>query len=314
MGIFSTIGSFFGPIGSAVGSVGDAFLGHSQAKKEARRANAAEMNKFVRLRDASERAGYHPLETLRAGGSVGQVQAPRLISSLVASNAFDALENEISGEGARQRKRAEVDDEIRERQLENLRISNEQRVARQSINSATVTSNRPPRLTTGDRMRAGTPFVPTDQGDKKLSDIANPTPTNPDGTIDPSIDDGGTGAVLKPREKIVTTNGGTMNVTVGPDIDEVITGGAAEVLNDVRDRGLDHVLKEMTPDMETTGYRIRGGERRRLGEMVANEKMKTINQKPPIQWDSRFGTRKPRAWSQWDNKQKMRWIVRKNKK
>jgi len=153
MGLFTTIGSFFGPVGTALGAVGDGIMSHKSKKKETQAQNALEMDKFVRLREASERGGFHPLETLRAGGQVQANAAPRLYTSLSQSNAFDALENEISGEGAKARERQRIDDEIQARELERLEIANAQ------MTQPTVRSNTPFRPPLGSQ--GGAPRRPS---------------------------------------------------------------------------------------------------------------------------------------------------------
>lgn len=121
MGIFSTIGGLFGPMGAAIGGIGDGILGASAKRKQAKRQNAMEMNKYANLRKAAEAGGFHPLAVLQAGGSVNMQAAPRLLTSLSASNAFDALEDEISGEGAKARERQDVRDEIERLEAQRLK-------------------------------------------------------------------------------------------------------------------------------------------------------------------------------------------------
>lgn len=144
MGLFSALGGLLGgPVGGAIGGIGDSILGNRSERKRVAAQNQLEMEKFVRLRKAAEDGGFHPLEALRAGGTVDAQAAPRLMSTLAASNSFDALENELTGEGARQRRRQQVDDEIRERELERLKIE----TARGIIGpDGTLGGNRPPRL------------------------------------------------------------------------------------------------------------------------------------------------------------------------
>lgn len=119
-------------------------LGNRSRRKEVAAQNQLEMQKYTRLRSAAEAGGFHPLEVLRAGGEVNATAAPRLMSTLAASNAFDTLAEEVSGEGAAKRKRQEVEDEIRERELEILR----QQAAGGVINQSTINTNRPPKLPT----------------------------------------------------------------------------------------------------------------------------------------------------------------------
>lgn len=122
MGIFSTIGGLLGgPFGVAIGGLGDAVVGASEQKKQVKRQNALEMQKYANLRTAAEAGGFHPLAVLQSGGSVNMQAAPRLLTSLSATNAFDALENEITGEGAKARERQNVRDEIERLERERLK-------------------------------------------------------------------------------------------------------------------------------------------------------------------------------------------------
>lgn len=130
MGLFSALGTIGGLIfggstgakfGNLIGGGLDGLAAGKEKRDAIKKANKSEMDKYVRLREAAERGGYHPLEVLRAGGSVGYTARPSLMSSLASTNAFDALEHEITGEGAKERKRQQVEDEIRERQLEQMK-------------------------------------------------------------------------------------------------------------------------------------------------------------------------------------------------
>lgn len=121
MGIFSTIGSVIpglGPWGTAIGAAVDGVVAASGQRAQVREQNKLEATKFERLRKAAEKGGFHPLEVLRAGGSVNTQAQPRLLTSLSATNAFDALEDEYTGEAAKERHRQGVRDEILERELE----------------------------------------------------------------------------------------------------------------------------------------------------------------------------------------------------
>jgi len=140
--LFSTIGSALGGIWGPAGSaIGGAFGGLIDGNKAAKDKNNIEMNKFVRLREAAEKADIHVLEALRSGHQVGAT-TPRLQSSLSAYNAYDQLTDELTGEGAKARKRADVEDEIRERELQRLKIE----TANGQITKSTIGSNRPPKL------------------------------------------------------------------------------------------------------------------------------------------------------------------------
>jgi hypothetical protein len=128
MGIFSVLGSFLGPVGGAVGALADGVVGHNQKKKQVGAQNALEMDKYVRLRDAAERGGFHPLEVLRSGGEVATQASPRLLTSLSSANAFDALEGEFSGKAAAERNRQNVRDELERLEAERLKYDVVQRV------------------------------------------------------------------------------------------------------------------------------------------------------------------------------------------
>jgi hypothetical protein len=233
------------------------------------------MNKYVRLREASERVGFHPLETLRAGGSVDARAAPRLLTSLSAYNAFDLLEDEISGEGAKERRRMEVEDEIRERELERLKQS----VVAGVRTTPTLATNRPPRI------------ISTDQGPVPLSDITRPTPETKDGRIDTAIDDGGTGTTIRPRDRVVLEDGSTIDITVGPDVDEALTGAALESIG--TGRQIFNRMRYGNPDRKAMESRLQ----------------MSVDPDKPIAWDQRFGGRQPDGWSTWTNEQKIRYIT-----
>lgn len=76
--MFTQIGSFFGPIGTAVGALADTALvmdaqkRQNSARKEAYEQNKKDAsNKFVDLRNAAEKAGFNSLTALRATGGAG---------------------------------------------------------------------------------------------------------------------------------------------------------------------------------------------------------------------------------------------------
>lgn len=295
MGLFSVLGGLIGgPFGGAIGGIVDGAASHNSKKKEIGAQNAAEMDKYVRLREAADRGGIHVLEALRAGGEVRQQTAPRLLTTLSANNSFDALEREISGEAAADRKRQRVADEIAERELENMRIA----TARSVFASPTLHSNMP---------------VRTDQGPTVMSEIADPTPIDARGDIDVSIDDGGTGTQIKPRDRVVTSSGGTMDVTVGPDIDEMITGGLAEAMDSFRADGPSGPFRRYAPRLQSIRDFAMGGENEKLNQIAFDYYTRDIEQKPAIQWDGRFGYAKPDGWDQWTNKRKMAWIYHNNR-
>lgn len=79
--------------------------------------------------------------------------------------------------------------------------------------------------------------VQTDMGTVPMSDVRSPTPLTDEGYIDLRYDDGGTGVTLKPRERIVTSDGTTSDVTLGPDADEWFSGLFFEAGAFMRERG-----------------------------------------------------------------------------
>lgn len=112
--------SIFSALAGPLLKAGLGFLGQrSQAKAQ----NRMEMMKYANLRKAAELGGFHPLAVLQSGGSVNMQAAPRLLTSLSQANAFDALEDEITGEGAKKRERQSVRDEIE--RLERDRLKHE---------------------------------------------------------------------------------------------------------------------------------------------------------------------------------------------
>jgi len=90
----TAIGGMFGGGSGAVlakglgGLLGEKYDNDKAAKKNAN----IDANRFVRLRHAAERGGFHPLEALRAGGAAPVVSQPRLMTNTATSNAFDYIE------------------------------------------------------------------------------------------------------------------------------------------------------------------------------------------------------------------------------
>lgn len=122
-----------------VAAVAGGLINHASEKSRVREQNRLNMGELLRTRKAAEEAGFHPLEALRAGATVQQSAGPRLMSSLMASGAFDALEDELTGERAKREKRAEVDDEIRELERQRLRFN----VARMQISDSSLDGGVP---------------------------------------------------------------------------------------------------------------------------------------------------------------------------
>lgn len=293
MGLFSTIGTFLGgPFGAAIGGIADGVVGASEKRKQVKAQNALNMRKYADLRKAAELGGFHPLEVLRAGGDVTQQAAPRIMSTLAMSNSFDALENEISGEGAKQRRRQEVIDEIAERELENMKTA----TVRGTMTTPSIYSNRPARIDNG--------LVQTDMGPVPVEEIKKPTPVNPDGSRNLEVDDGGTNVTLAPRNRIVTDNGETIDATAGLDFDEFMMGIAFDAAGRVKREGL---LGTFSTGGARTG---RGWEETLFGTRGRPKRKTEISEAAPLPWFpeyERFGP-KPAQWNQWSNKEKLQWM------
>lgn len=89
MGLFSAIGSFFGPVGTVFGALADTSIARKQVKRQNAAAEAAYQrqlaqdaknrelakqdaaNKFVDMNAAAKKAGINPLTALRATGGAG---------------------------------------------------------------------------------------------------------------------------------------------------------------------------------------------------------------------------------------------------
>jgi hypothetical protein len=89
MGLFSAIGSFFGPVGTVFGAIADTSIAKKQVKRQNAAAEAAykrqlaqdkknrqlakqdASNKFTDLTAAAKKAGINPLTALRATGGAG---------------------------------------------------------------------------------------------------------------------------------------------------------------------------------------------------------------------------------------------------
>lgn len=177
-GIFSVIGTALGGLfGGGSGKVistalGGALGGSYDSRRAAGKQNALDMQKFVRLRKAAEDGGFHPLEALRSGQSIPAGTGSRLFSSLSNSNAFDVLEDELTGEGAKQRNRESVEDEIRERELDKQRYD----VAQQQKNESSITRTSPRLPSASGSLPAnlGAPVIMTATDDNEPNPAVKP--------------------------------------------------------------------------------------------------------------------------------------------
>jgi hypothetical protein len=246
--------------------------------------------------NAQRQTGINALELIRGGAGMSTWDnAPRIGSSAMFQNSFDQISDILTGRQAREDARDEVEDELRRIALDRAKA---QQTADAGDYARRASGYRPPRV--GERL------VQTDQGPRVMSEIADPTPITASGDIDTTIDDGGTGATLKPREHVVTSGGRTVNLTVGPDLDELVTGSAIEGYDQFREHGLLGISASSlrSPSLEQVFWGRDGKPQR--GDPAA------IDTQPPLQWFPEFGRSKPDNWDQMTNREKLAFI-RKNK-
>lgn len=298
MGIRKIIGTALGAVtgqpwlGAVLGGAGQ----YLDDKQDRKRQAASDANSYVRMAEAARRAGLNPLEVLRAGNPTGVGRLP-VGTTAAMQNQFDQIDKILTGEEARERRREDLQTDL-------LQIQKDTALAQLAA------YRRPGLLSPG--MAAGS--VRTDQGPKVMSEIAAPTPVTETGDIDVTIDDGGTGVRIKPMDNVVTPNG-SVGVTVGPDLDEMITGAAVNAAAGVRRMGLPSFIASQAPKPDSM-FRatLGGGEDGKMRDLTFDYYTRNVDQKPPIQWDERFGYSKPDGWDEWSNKQKMAWITYNNRK
>lgn len=281
------IGAILGPalgglIGAGTGkalavAVGGA-LGKAFDKKQADSKQAAyDANSYVRMSEAAQRAGLHPLEVLRAGDPGQSTGRMQFGTTAVMQNSFDQIESILTGDYAAEKRREEMRDEL-------LRIDIEQ--AQRGVQT-------PIGIQSSSLSRVVQPsFVRTDQGPQAMSEISEPTPVNMFGDVDSEIDDGGAGVRLKPIDRVVTPSG-TMDMTVGPDMDEALTGIAVDRATATMRAADTNALSEMAGRLYTGKFLRNMGDR-------------------PILWDDRFGVR-PSGWDRMSNEEKMSYIIQSNR-
>lgn len=244
---------------------------------------------------AQEKYGINALELIRSGSAgASSGSQPRVGSIAAMTDGFDKISDVLSGRTAQDAEARQVQNELAKIELERARAEVDKLGA------------KVPRAISPGLARTAPGMVATDQGNVPRSEISKPTPILPDGKINTSINDGNTGSTLSPRQSIVLRNGDKVDMTVGPDLDEILMGGVAEVAGQTRSEGLRSLLK--FPSIAPELWR---GETGKMNDIAADVYSK--NSKKPITWDSRFGARKPRLWSRWDNKQKMQYLYEKNR-
>jgi len=152
-------------------------------------------NSSIQRKVADARAaGINPYFAIASSGGSATPSLSPVRTGVAAQNAFDKVAQILEGREAEKDRRDKIQDELT-------------RVER-------------------DQKRTGS--VRTQFGDTPLDEVQRPTPLKPTGEIDTSIDDGGTGTTLTPVQRVVTQSGDTVDLTVGPEIDELLTGAAIE--------------------------------------------------------------------------------------
>lgn len=223
--------------------------------------------------DAQNQYGINALELIRSGaGAGGGAGSPRVGSVAAMTQGFDQIANVLSGQEAQQREANKVQLELAKLELEQKR------------GQLSTTGKKIPRAVTPGLSHK----IPTDQGATPIADISKPTPMLANGKINNAIDDGGTGATIKPRDRVVLSDGSTMDITVGPDIDEVLSGAVMEGAGMLRS----HVETKKMNDITDNVY----------GSKIEK----------PIKWDDRFGSKKPRGWGNMTNPEKLKFIRKRN--
>lgn len=241
--------------------------------------------------------GINALEFIRGGtGNTGWQGGPRIGSNAMFSNSFDQISDILTGRQAKEDARQDVEDELRRIALDRAKGD----VSGGGSGYVRTAGNyRPPSLAS----------VRTDQGPRVMSEIADPTPVDQYGNIDPSIDDGGTGATLVPQDVIVGSRGDTSRMTRGTDVGEMAVGAMVNATQGVREHGIPGYVTSLAPRVGSLGRAIAGGgERGKMSDLIADYYTRDINEKPAIQWDDRFGYRKPDNWDDMDNKAKINWL------
>jgi len=154
-------------------------------------------NDLVKTMKDAQDAGFHPLEALRAGYTQTQVaQAPRISSVSVAANAVDQIASMYRDETQRKTNNALIEAQIANINADTARMGNvsENAVRLASSGAAAAAASS----------ASAVPLV----------------------TSGPHA--GQENERLKEREAIALSDGSTSTVTVGPDIDELLSGAVFE--------------------------------------------------------------------------------------
>lgn len=222
---------------------------------------------------AWEKAGINPLVGITRGQFIPQ-QAASIGDAFASAGAqFASVFND------------DTEQELRETQLE---LQNEalrkqlDEVARPSPASNVQRIGLDVHTPVGDEQ-----VVRTNQGIVPVSDVADPTPITPDGRIDTSIDDGGTGVTLRPRERVVTSDGSTVDITVGPEWDEILSGAVIEGVAHAEDALMHEDVRRWSWDPEPV-------------DDLHSEAF-------PVMWPYELGD-KPDAWDGWTNSRRQAYI------
>lgn len=234
--ILGKLGGFIvgGPVGATIGG---ALGSRVDERRSERRQDKRDADYFKKLRAAALRGGFHPLEALSGGAAGGYApMLPPLASPEVLAGSFDQIDEILTG-----RQSELIKEQAVAKEIDNIDGQ------RQLAGGAGHVVKR-----TMGKFNLPEGVVMTTQGPKAQTEIAAPTPITEEGRVDVKIDDGGTGVSLKPRERVVLASGETVDVTVGPDIDELASGLALEAIPSLK-RMVDKHNRHVTPHLPRLG-------------------------------------------------------------
>ena len=165
MGLLSFLGGAVGnlvggplvgrAIGGALGKAADESLDRKRQRNQARSDNAAseaaerkrlveqrqyDRGELSRLRTDAEKAGFHPLEALRAGAgsSASGTTQPRVITQLAASGNYDKFDDILTGRDALDQKLASAELQLRQIELDQARSGRSGRLSAASPRSSGI--------------------------------------------------------------------------------------------------------------------------------------------------------------------------------
>jgi hypothetical protein len=273
-------------------------------------------NQLRAYRKYGEKFGFHPLELLRSGagllgGGGGSGATSGVATQAAIAGTFDAIDDVLTGRSAKEQARQEVEDDLnrirRDRaaaELDMLNRGNVNTFASPAISTGRVGGPSTGRASGGPDV--GGDVVLTDQGLKPKSELKWPTPIKPDGSLDVTLDDGGTNTTKKPRERIVASDGSTWDFTAGLEWDEFAAGMIVESLA-FGSSELDR--------LHNKNNRYTRWNKARTGMTFSPwASGPQFDPAPPLAWSDNYPGEKPPIWDNWDNETKWRYVKDKWKK